>query len=160
MKRLAMAGVVAVAAVMALPLESRAADWGVRVALGRDDREWHGPRGDWRGADPAFRHGYDRGWRNGTDEGHTDGRRSRDPRFWREDDFRDADSGYKRWMGPRSDFVRGYREGYATGYRRAYAAARPGWRDRGWDRDRGRSDDRGRWNDGGAWRKRDDDWRR
>jgi hypothetical protein len=133
MKRLTMAGVLALAAVAALPLPARAADW--------------------RDASSAFRYGYDRGWRDGTEEGHRDGRRARDPRYWREDDFRDADSAYRRWMGPRVDYVKGYREGYGKGYRRAYAAARPEWRDRDWDRDRGsdrdRDDQRRRWSDDG-----------
>jgi hypothetical protein len=153
MKGLTMAGVLAAAAVTALPLPARAADWGIRVVIAQDGREGRGPR-DWRGTTSAFRYGYDRGWRDGTEEGHRDGRRSRDPRYWREGDFRDADSGYRRWMGPRFEFVKGYREGYASGYRRAYAAARPGRnrdRDRRWGRgrdwDRDRADDRGRWND-------------
>jgi hypothetical protein len=133
MKRLTMAGILVAAAVTALPSPARAVDWGIRVVVGRDD-DRHGPRSDWRAASSAFRYGYDRGWRDGTEEGHRDGRRGRDPRYWREDDFRDADSGYRHWMGPRVDFAKGYREGYAKGYRRAYASARPEWRDRDWDR--------------------------
>ncbi len=138
MKRLWMAGLLVAGAALALPAESRA-DWrvSVRVDYGR------GPRGDGQ----AFRFGYDRGWREGSEEGHRDGRRSRDPRFWRDGEYRDADSGYKRWMGPRWDYSAGFREGFEAGYRRAYAAARPGWR----GRERDRYDDRYR---------RDDDWRR
>ncbi len=136
MKRLTMAGVLAAAAVTALPLPARAADLGVRVAIGRVERAGRGPSRDWRGESQAARYGYDRGWRDGTEEGHRDGLRSRDSRYWREDDYRDADSGYRRWMGRRGDYVAGYRKGYSRGYRRAYAAARPGGRDRDWDRDR------------------------
>lgn len=133
MNRLAMAGVLMVAGATALPTNARA---DVRVAGGvvitdRDDR---GYRGDWRGVGPAFRYGYDRGWREGSEEGNHDGRKNRDPRFWREDEFRDADRGYKGWMGPRGEYARGFREGYRSGYRRAYAALRPGWRDDGRDR--------------------------
>jgi hypothetical protein len=96
-----------------------------------------------RGAAARLPPGYDRGWREGSEEGHRDGRRSRDPRFWREGDYRDADDGYKRWMGPRWDYSAGFRQGYEAGYRRAYAAARPGWRDWGRrDRERHPYDDR------------------
>jgi hypothetical protein len=140
MKRLWMAGLLVAGAAAVLPAEARA-DWHVTVGVGAD----YGPR---RGG-PAFRHGYDRGWREGSEEGHRDGRGSHDRSFWREGEYRDADSGYKRWMGPRWDYQAGFREGYEAGYRRAYAAARPGWH--GNDRDRYRSDDRYR---------RDDDWRR
>jgi len=152
MKRLALAGLLMVAGIAALPTNARAdlrVSGGVVIA-GRDDR---GYRGDWRGVGPAFRYGYDRGWREGSDEGYRDGRRSRDPRYWREGEFRDADRGYKRWMGPRFEYARGFREGYQAGYRRAYAASRPAWRDGDrWGRDRydGRYDRR---ND----RYRDDD---
>ncbi len=138
MKALAMAGIMAAAAVVALPSESRA-DWRIGVVIGQN-RDWYGARGDWRGTGPAYRYGYDRGWRDGSREGQRDGRRSRDPRFWRDGDFRDGDSGYKRWMGPRPDYTSGYREGYSQGYRRAYGATRPDWRDRGYDRDRYRDD--------------------
>jgi hypothetical protein len=147
MKGLAMAGVLAVAALTALPREARAADWGVRVVIGADDRGGH--RDDWRGTTSALRYGFDRGWREGTEEGHRDGRRLRDRRFWREGDFRHADSGYRGWMGSRRDYQEGYRKGYSAGYRRAYAAARPDGRDRDWDRDR-------RY---GSAREGDDDWR-
>ncbi len=148
MKGLAMAGILAaVAAGAALPTEARA-DWRVGVVIGNRDRDW---RDEGRGAGSAFRYGYDRGWRDGSDEGYRDGRRNRDPRFWRDGDFRDADSGYKRWMGPRWEYSRGFREGYSAGYRRAFAAARPSWhgdryRDDRYDRDRWNRDrnDRGR----------------
>jgi hypothetical protein len=144
MKRLALAGVLVVAGIAALPTNARAdlrVSGGV-VIMGRDDR---GYRGDWRGVGPAFRYGYDRGWREGSDEGNRDGRRNRDPRYWREGEFRDGDRGYKNWMGPRFEYARGFREGYEAGYRRAYAASRPAWRDRdrsGRDRYDGRYDRR------------------
>jgi hypothetical protein len=124
MKRLLFASVVLAGAAAVLPAEPRA-DWrgpsGARVDFGRG----------FRSGGPAFRYGYDRGWREGSDEGHRDGRRRRDPRYWREGEYRDADRGYKRWMGPRWDYAAGFREGYEAGYRRAYAAVCPGGRDRG-----------------------------
>ena len=133
MKRLWIAGMLVAGAAAALPAESRA-DSRVSVGVAADYGRGH------RGDGPAFRYGYDRGWREGSEEGHNDGRRRRDPRFWREGEYRDGDRGYKRWMGPRWDFTAGFRQGYEAGYRRAYAGARPGWR--GGDRDRYRSDDR------------------
>jgi hypothetical protein len=145
MKRLWIAGMVVAGAALALPAESRA-DWRVLLGVRVNDGYGRGPRSE----GPAFRYGYDRGWREGSEEGHSDGRRSRDPRFWRERDYRNADRGYKRWMGPRWDYAAGFREGYEAGYRRAYAAARPGWHDRGrdrWKEDRGRDRDRGRYDD-------------
>ncbi len=150
MKKLAMASVLMVAGAAALPSNARA---DVRVSGGvvitaRDDR---GYRGDGRGGAPAFRYGYDRGWRDGSDEGIRDGRRNRDPHYRREGEFRDGDRGYKGWMGPRWDYVRGLREGYEAGYRRAYAASRP---------DRREHDRRGRDNYDGRYDRRDDrDWR-
>jgi hypothetical protein len=134
MKPLWIAGLMVAGAALALPAESPA-DGRVSVGVVADYA-----RGQ-RGSGPAFRYGYDRGWREGSEEGHNDGRRQRDPRFWREGEFRDGDKGYKGWMGPRWDYTAGFREGYEAGYRRAYAASRPDRRDRYDDRYR-RSDRR------------------
>lgn len=127
MKRLLVAGML-MAGAAAASTQAASADWRVGVGIGvsHDRHPW--------GDSPAFRYGYDRGWREGSEEGHRDGRRCRDARFWRDDEYRDGDRGYRRWMGPRGDYVAGFRQGYESGYRRAYAAARPGWRDRGRDR--------------------------
>ena len=75
MKALAMAGGLLAAGLIALPTNARAAQ--VRVSAGAlitvgDD--WG--RRDWRGSGPSFRYGYDRGWRDGSDEGNRDGRRN------------------------------------------------------------------------------------
>jgi hypothetical protein len=134
MKRLWIVGMLVAGAAAALPAESRA-DWRVSAAVVAHYGRAHG-------AGPAFRYGYDRGWREGSEEGRSDGRRCRDPRFWREGEYRDGDHGYKRWMGPRWDYTAGFRQGYEAGYRRAYAASRPGGRGRGDDR---RYADRYRW---------------
>ncbi len=131
MRALAMAGLLTAGAALALPVNARAADvrvFGQVLVADRDDGRYY--RGDWRGAGPAFRYGYDRGWREGSDEGYKDGRHNHDPRYWREGSFHDGDRGYKHWMGAKREYVSGYREGYAAGYRRAYASARPGSRDR------------------------------
>ena len=123
MKRLWIVGLLVMGAAGAAPAS---ADWRVAVGVSHDR--------DARGAGPAFRYGYDRGWREGSEEGNRDGRRCRDPRFRREGEYRDGDRGYRGWMGPRWDYTAGFRRGYEEGYRRAFAAARPGWRDRGRDR--------------------------
>jgi len=132
-----------VVAAAGLAREARA-DWHVGGVLvissdrggydGRDNRGYgRYEERDGRRQGPAFRYGFDRGWREGSEEGHRDGRRSRDPRYWRESEFRHADRGYKGWMGPRWDYANGFREGYRAAYRRAYASARPSWRGR-WER--------------------------
>ena len=132
------AAVVTVAAAAGLAREARA-DWRVGgevvIRTDRDYRGYDGHSDDRYGRQqaPAFRYGFDRGWREGSEEGLRDGRRSHDPRYWRESEFRNACRGYKGWMGPREDYSSGFREGYRAGYRRAYASARPGWRGR-WER--------------------------
>ena len=156
MKRLAMAGVLAAAAWATLPVEANAG-WGIGVVIGGD--HGRGPRYEERGGQAA-RYGYDRGWREGSEEGHRDGRNRRDARFWRDDDFRDADNGYRRWMGPRREYAAGYRRGFAAGYRRAYAASRPGGRYGDRDRDDRRYRDRDRWDRRDDERYRDEDSRR
>jgi len=128
MKALAMAGLMTAAVAVTLPASARAADVAAfcRVmVVDHDDARHYG-----HGTRPAFRYGYDRGWREGSDEGKNDGRHNHDPRFWQEGRYRDGDRGYKGWMGPKWDYVKGYRDGYAAGYRRAYASARPGFYDR------------------------------
>jgi hypothetical protein len=131
MKRLAMAGVLMMAGALALPTNAQA---GVHVTGGVvikvDERGY----GDARGGNAAFRYGYDRGWRDGSSEGYRDGRSSRRPRYLREGEFRNADRGYKGWMGARWEYTRGFREGFESGYRRAFASARPSWNERNRDR--------------------------
>jgi hypothetical protein len=148
-----MTGMLVAGGALALPSASRAADWGLSVRVGPAYQyAQYGP--GYRAGGPAYRYGYDRGWREGSDEGRSDGRKHHDPRYWREGEFRDGDKGYKNWMGPKADYAAGFRQGYEAGYRRAYAAFRPGY---GRDHDdRYRSDDRYRYDDR---YRRDDDWR-
>ena len=144
MKRLIVAAMTIVGATAVMPADAHA-DW--RVVVGVTNAHYdRGPGG----GGPAFRHGYDRGWREGSEEGYGDGRRRRDPRFWREGEYRDSDRGYRGWMGPRWDYAAGFRQGYEAGYRRAYASARRGGDRRGrdgWDDRYGRPNDRGRYED-------------
>ncbi len=161
--RATIAAVVVAVAAAGLAREARA-DWRVggavviRTDSDRDERGGYDDRGRYGRYDdrgygvqrgPAFRYGFDRGWREGSEEGLRDGRRSHDPRYWREGEFRDADRGYKGWMGPRGDYSNGFRDGYRSGYRRAYASARPSWRGSweryGWVDTGGYGDREGRW---------------
>jgi hypothetical protein len=101
----------------------------------------------------ADRYGYDRGYREGAEKGFKAGRRGKRFEFWRDGDYRDADDGYKRWMGPRWAYEDAFRRGYEAGYRRGYSNGlreRGGrWYDHdrdGYDRDRWDRDRRD-WND-------------
>jgi len=94
---------------------------------------------DYRGG--AASYGYERGLRDGSNEGYKDARRSRSFELWREGDYRRANSGYHGWMGPRWEYAEGYRRGYEQGYRRSFASARGGYRD-DYARERDRWDDR------------------
>jgi len=140
MTRLSIAGMLVAGAAAAWP---SAAGAGGRAGADSGLSHDRGPRE----AGPAFRYGFDRGWREGSEEGHRDGRRCREARSRRGDEYGDGGRSYRRWMGPRGDYVAGFRRGYEAGYRRAYAAARPGWRDCGRDQGEGRypRDDRHRW---------------
>jgi hypothetical protein len=148
-------------AVMALAATAVASEARAGLRIGgvvviRTDRD-HGGR--YREG-PAYRYGFDRGWREGSDEGYKDGRRGHDPRYWREGEFRDADRGYRGWMGPRWDYQNGFRAGYRGGYRRAFAAACPSWRGR-WERyGWGDADDRGRYGRDDERRRDDERYRR
>ena len=72
--------------------------------------------------------GFQRGRRDGAEEGRSDGRHRREFEFWREGDYRKGTPGYKGWMGPKWEYADGYRRGFETGYRRSFAAARRGYR--------------------------------
>jgi hypothetical protein len=143
MRRLWMAGLLVAGAALALPVASCATDY-----------QYAQYRPSYGGGAPAYRYGYDRGWREGSEEGHEDWRKHHEPRYWREGDYRDGDKGYKHWMGPKGEYVAGFRQGYEAGYRRAYAAFAPRYDDRyrygDRDDDRYRGDDR---------HGHDDDWR-
>jgi len=114
---------------------------GIGITVGSAPRDHRG----------AYSFGFDRGLRDGAEEGRSDGRRHRSFELWREGDYRKGLAGYKGWMGPRWEYSDGYRRGYESGYRRAFASARRGYRDdyaydrnRYGDRDRDRGDDRRR----------------
>lgn len=115
---------------------------GIGVTIGSAPRDHRG----------AYSFGFDRGLRDGAEEGHDDGRHHRDFDFGREGDYRKGLAGYRGWMGPRWEYADGYRRGYESGYRRAYATARRGYRDNyAYERyrygDRDRNGDRDRYDD-------------
>jgi hypothetical protein len=95
---------------------------------------------------------YDRGYREGVQQGEEDGRRGRDPQWERSSTYRDADRGYQDRYGSRDAYRDEFRRGFASGYRSGYDRYRvTGIYDRGrrddriYDQDRynqGRRDDR------------------
>ena len=100
---------------------------GVGIHVGSDG--WYGQR--YR---DTFRYGYDRGLQEGLHEGEKDARRDERFSFWDEGRYRDADRGYKGWMGPRREYANGYERGFEEGYRRAYRRFDRRYDGR-WDRD-------------------------
>lgn len=148
-----------VLAATGLGLAAPSSDAGVQVGVGvviGGPAYGHGYPGP--GAD---RYGFDRGYREGADNGFKDGRRGRRFEFWRDGDYRDADDGYKRWMGPRWAYAEAFRRGYEAGYRHGYREGCRERRDRDgrwYEHDRG-GYDRGPFDRDGYGRDRDDDGR-
>jgi hypothetical protein len=126
-------------------------------------------------AAPAYRQrgnatydiGFNRGQREGFDEGLNDSRKGHRFELYREGDYREADEGYRSNYGPKRVYVTGFRAGFEQGYRRGFAQYNNGHRDSGyWQGDHGygrgevyRKTDSGRPNDYGYDRRRDDDYR-
>src|SRR5437868_4455445 len=102
-------GVMALAAFSMLPSASMAQSFGIGIHLGND-------RG-WRDGD---RVAYDRGFEQGTQRGRSDARHNERSSFWRDGNYRSADSGYRREFGPRDRYVESYRRGYEAGYQRSF----------------------------------------
>ncbi len=127
-------GVLAATGLAAFPVEASAeVKVGVGILVGTDRR--------WGYAD-AYRLGYDNGLREGGERGYRDGQRGHGFSFWRSSDYRHGE-GYRSWMGPRSEYVAGFRRGYEQAYRRSYSAGRELCDRRGGYRDgHGRGDDR------------------
>jgi len=115
MKAMMLTSVVLATALSLGAVEETRAD--VRVAVGIRIGPDHPDYRYYRG---TFRYGFDRGFDEGLREGERDARRHERFEFRDEGRFRDADRGYKGWMGPRFQYERGYRSGFADGYARAY----------------------------------------
>ncbi len=97
---------------------------------GPSRRAPYGYRGD------VQRIAYDNGYREGLDHGEKDGRRGRPYSVERNDEFRDADKGYRRGYGDRDYYRRVFRDGFARGYREGYGRnARGRYDDRGYGYD-------------------------
>jgi len=93
------------------------------VAFARAGRPLYVGDSGYRSRD-AGRYGFERGYREGADEGYADGRKGRRFDFVSDGDFRDADDGYKGWMGSRHVYANGFQRGFAEGYRRAFEQGR------------------------------------
>src|SRR4249919_2771362 len=94
-----LAGVVTVAAPEPARADTRV---GIGITVGSTPRGYRG----------AYSLGFDRGLRDGAEEGRSDGWHRRNFEFWREGDYRRGLAGYKGWMGPKWEYANGYRRGY------------------------------------------------
>lgn len=132
-------GLLVSASTLAVP-ERAAAGVQVDVGVAFVGRPLYAGDSGYRSRD-AGRYGFERGYREGTDQGYVDGRRGRRFDFVRDRDFRDSDDGYKGWMGSRHVYANGFQRGFGEGYRRAFEQGR---RDRSGrdDRRQGYDDDR------------------
>jgi len=82
------------------------------------DQSW---RPDDRGADQRWRQqAYDRGFREGSDQGVRDGRDHRAFRYEQYRPYQRADSGYDRSYGDIEFYRQTFRQGFAAGYRSGY----------------------------------------
>jgi hypothetical protein len=134
-------GLLVSASTLAVP-EKASAGVRVDVGIGLVGRPLYIGDEGYRSHDAA-RYGFERGYREGTQQGFEDARRGRRPDFVHNGDYRDATDGYRGWMGSRRAFSHGFDRGFREGYRRAFEEARRDWRGRG-DRRYGYDDDRGR----------------
>src|SRR5262249_44773970 len=98
------------AALLSVPSPSQA---GVRLGVGI--LVGHST-GGWRYAD-TYQVGYDRGFQDGLNHGLVDAKRGQSFNFWHDEAYRCGDAGYYRGLGPRGEYVSGYRGGYEVGYR-------------------------------------------
>jgi hypothetical protein len=125
MKATWMAGVLAAAGMLAAPARLQAAPGvGIGILIGgdHDRRDGYGQSYDY-GRD-AYRIGYDRGFEEGIKHGAKDGHKGESYNFWHDKRYRNGDSGYKGYYGPKHEYVAGYRRGYEAAYRRAYVETR------------------------------------
>ena len=72
----------------------------------------------------SFGGGYDRGYREGVEQGERDWRDGRDPRAERSSVYRDGDRGYQSRYGSRDEYRDEFRRGFASGYRDGYNRSR------------------------------------
>jgi hypothetical protein len=92
----------------------------------------------------GFSTAYDRGYREGVQQGERDGRDGRNPQFERSSVYRDADRGYQDRYGNRDQYQNEFRRGFASGYREGYNRYRVNVYDGRRDGDYRRDQDYGR----------------
>ncbi|HMF95477.1 MAG TPA: hypothetical protein VKE96_14350 [Vicinamibacterales bacterium] len=85
----------------------------------------YGYGGYGRYPDPRYgreiqRQAFDRGYREGLEQGRKDARHNRDYAPMRHSEYRDGDDGYHRGDGDREFYRRHYRQGFDVGYREAF----------------------------------------
>jgi hypothetical protein len=80
----------------------------------------YGPPRDGGYARDIERQAYDRGFREGIEEGRNDARHNRRFSYDRHNEYRDADNGYHRGEGDREFYRRSYRAGFQAGYNQAF----------------------------------------
>ena len=108
-------GLLVSASTLAVPGRANAGvQVGVGIALGQPTY------GAGYGSRDAGRYGYDRGSREGAREGYEDGRNGHRFNIVHDGDYRDADDGYKGWMGARHVYMNAFQRGFAESYRRAF----------------------------------------
>ncbi len=83
--------------------------------------EWVAPGSKRADSTPGYRAGYERGLRNGDD----DGRRQRQFDFTGKSDYRSGDAGYRRDFGDRNRYRIEFRLGFQVGYRDGFERYRP-----------------------------------
>jgi hypothetical protein len=66
------------------------------------------------------RRAYDNGYREGLTRGRDDARRGRQFSYARDNEYRDADNGYRRQDGDRDAYHRSFRQGFEAGYTEAF----------------------------------------
>src|SRR4051812_6085801 len=66
------------------------------------------------------RRAYDNGFREGLSRGRDDAERGRQFSYARQDEYRDADRGYRRQDGNKDDYRRAFRQGYEAGYTESF----------------------------------------
>jgi hypothetical protein len=79
------------------------------------------------------RRAYDKGYREGIEEGQNDARRNRDFSYQRHDEYRDADEGFHRGDGDINLYRSSFRQGFQAGYNESFNRYARNGRDR--DRD-------------------------
>jgi hypothetical protein len=68
--------------------------------------------------------GSQRGYQDGQRQGQHDRDKNRGYDLWRNDDFKDADKGYRSEFGDKRDYQNGYRRGFESGYQAGYRGGR------------------------------------